>query len=107
MAEAHAPAGSGNGVPARAQIANPMRGTMLWFNQDKDLGVINTEAGEGLRVYGRDFAPGERPLKRCAGAEVTFSITAQGEERTATAVSFIPEVAPRRARMRHGRYRSG
>jgi cold shock CspA family protein len=84
-----------------------MHGTMLWFNQVKDLGVIAPEGGEGLRVYGSDFAEGERPTGRCAGAAVTFRVTEQDEERKATDVSFVPEVAPRRARMRHARYRSG
>ena len=84
-----------------------MRGTMLWFNQVKDLGVITTEAGEGIRVYGPDFADGERPAGRCAGAAVTFGVMEQDEERKATLVSFVPEVAPRRARLRHGRFRSG
>lgn len=84
-----------------------MLGTMLWFNQMKDLGVITTEAGEGIRVYGSDFADGERPVGRCAGAVVTFGVTEQDEERKATQVSFVVEVAPRRARLRHGRFRSG
>jgi hypothetical protein len=84
-----------------------VRGTMLWFNQVKDLGVIATETGERLGVAGRDFAAGERPVGRCAGAIVTFGVTEQDEERTATEVTFVPEVAPRRARMRHGRLRSG
>lgn len=84
-----------------------MQGTMLWFNQVKDLGVITTEAGEGIRVYGPDFAAGERPEGRCAGSAVTFGIAEQDEERKATNVCFVAEVAPRRARLRHGRYRSG
>lgn len=84
-----------------------MRGTMLWFNQVKDLGVITTEAGERLSVCGNDFAYGERPTGRCAGSFVTFGVLELEEERKATDVSFVPEVAPRRARMRHARYRSG
>ena len=83
-----------------------MRGTMLWFNQVKDLGVITTEAGERLGVDGSDFSEGERPNGRCAGAAVTFRVTGLDGERKATDVSFVPEVAPRRARMRHSRYRS-
>ena len=84
-----------------------MRGTMLWFNQVKDLGVITTEAGEALRIYGDGFAAGERPTGRCAGATVTFEVSERGQERSATDVSFVAEAAPRRARMRHGRFRSG
>ena len=90
---------------ARLGRSDPMRGTMLWFNQVKDLGVISTEAGERLPVYGSDFAQGERPTGRCAGAFVTFGVTQPDEERKATDVSFVPEVVPRRARMRHTRYR--
>jgi cold shock CspA family protein len=84
-----------------------MNGTMLWFNQEKDLGVITTEAGDRLPVGGPDFAGGERPLRRCAGAPVTFRVSDGDEGPKATDVSFVPEVAPRRARLRHGRYRTG
>jgi cold shock CspA family protein len=84
-----------------------VRGEMLWFNQDKDLGVITSETGERLDVAGSDFAVGERPKPRCAGAAVTFRVAVQGEDSRATDVSFVPDVAPRRARMRHGRFRSG
>jgi cold shock CspA family protein len=84
-----------------------VRGEMLWFNQDKDLGVITSETGDRLNVAGSDFAVGERPKARCAGAAVTFHVAVQTEEPRAIDVSFVPEVAPRRARMRHGRFRSG
>lgn len=83
------------------------RGTVLWFNRDKDLGVITTEEGERLDVDGTGFAEGERPVQRCAGAAVTFCITDDDGTPKAIDVSFVPEVAPRRARLRHGRYRSG
>jgi cold shock CspA family protein len=82
-----------------------MLGTMLWFNDLKNLGVITTEDGERVPVHGTGFAEGERPKGRCAGAPVTFRITEQ-DERTAEDVSFVPEAAPRRARMRHARFRS-
>jgi cold shock CspA family protein len=84
-----------------------VRGLMLWFNQDKDLGVITTEAGEQLHVDGKDFAGGERPARRSAGAAVTFGVEEDGAGRKATEVSFVPEVAPRRARLRHGRRGTG
>jgi cold shock CspA family protein len=83
-----------------------MHGTMLWFNQLKDLGVITTEDDERLSVDGSDFADGERPRERCAGAVVSFEVAGHDEERKATGVRFVPELAPRRARMRHARYRS-
>jgi cold shock CspA family protein len=84
-----------------------MRGTMLWFNEVKDLGVITTEEGDGVRVLGADFTNGERPKRRCAGTEVRFGVIGQGDARRATDVSFVPEIAPRRARLRHARFRSG
>ena len=83
-----------------------MHGTMLWFNQVKDLGAIEADAGEELCVYGNDFMEGERPTGRCRGAAVTFGVTELNQERKATDVSFVREVAPRRARMRRGRFSS-
>ena len=32
-----------------------MRGKMLWFNEDKDLGFIMTDEGERLSVLGVGF----------------------------------------------------
>jgi hypothetical protein len=81
-------------------------GTMLWFNDVKDLGEITAEDGERLPILGTGFAAGERPQGRCAGLPVTFEIAQQGEERRAEDVRFVPEIAPRRARMRHARMRS-
>lgn len=83
-----------------------MRGTMLWFNETKDFGFITTEEGERLYVHGTGFAAGARPQGRCAGTVVSFHVAEVGEERKAEEVSVVPEVAPRRARMRHGRFRS-
>ena len=107
MAEAPASTRSGNVEEGGVLGAlHPMRGTMLWFNQAKDLGAIATEAGDHVPVDGRGFAEGERPVQRCAGAAVTFRVTEDQEGAKATDVSFVPEVAQRRARMRHARYRS-
>ncbi len=83
-----------------------MNGTILWFNQVKDLGVVTAEDGERLAILGTGFASGERPQSRCVGAVVTFDVAQRGEERHAENARFVAEVAPRRARMRHGRYRS-
>jgi cold shock CspA family protein len=83
-----------------------MRGTMLWFNETKDLGFISTEDGEQLRVHGGGFVPGAIPKGRCAGAVVTFRVAEEEDARKAEDVSFVQEVAPRRARLRHGRFRS-
>jgi cold shock CspA family protein len=78
-----------------------MRGTMLWFNGDKDLGVIETPEGERYPVQGAEFKP-ERPGLRCRGTAVEFEV-AGDEEPVATAVRMLTEDAPRRARRRHGR----
>jgi cold shock CspA family protein len=76
-----------------------MRGKMLWFNSDKDLGVIEADDGERLPVRGADFEAGVRPAPRCAGTAVDFRIV-DGEDRHAATVSVVPEVVPRRARIR-------
>jgi cold shock CspA family protein len=83
------------------------QGNILWFNQVKDLGVIATETGDRLDVQGTGFAEGERPVQRCAGAAVMFRIVDDDGTPTAADVSFVPDIAPRRARMRHARFRSG
>jgi cold shock CspA family protein len=79
-----------------------MRGTMLWFNGDKDLGVIEAADGERLPVRGADFASGMRPGSRCRGTAVDFLIVA-GDDRRAEGVSLVADVAPRRARIRSRR----
>jgi cold shock CspA family protein len=79
-----------------------MRGTMLWFNDDQDFGVIEAADGERLQVAGADFLAGIRPVGRCRGTAVDFSVV-EGDERHAAAVTFVPEVDQRRAR-RHTRH---
>jgi hypothetical protein len=73
---------------------------MLWFNSKKDHGFIMTDEGERLAVAGEGFAPGQRPNGRCAEKAVTFEIETNGSSRQARGVEFVPDVAPRRARMR-------
>lgn len=72
---------------------------MLWFNADKDLGVLCAEDGERLEVSGAAFAPGEKPLGRCRGLPVRFE-SVNGE---INAVAFLPDPNPRRARARRHR----
>jgi hypothetical protein len=74
---------------------------MLWFNEVKDLGFIQTEEGERLSVLGGGFADGKRPKGRCAEAAVSFDIAVTDAGREAQNVVFVEEVAPRRARLRH------
>lgn len=77
-----------------------MRGQMLWFNETKDHGFIETDEGERLAVAGDGFAPGERPEGRCAHRTVTFEITGNKQSRQACDVAFVPDVAARKPRMR-------
>jgi cold shock CspA family protein len=84
-----------------------MRGTMLWFNEKKDLGFIRTDEGERLSVLGSAFAGGNRPQGRCATRVVSFEINDTAAERQAENVVFLEEDAPRRARMRHRAVRTG
>ena len=79
-----------------------MRGTMLWFNGDKDLGVIEAHDGEQIPVQGADFATGTRPEGRCRGTVVEFDVV-EDEERRAARVRLVTDSAPRRARRRSGR----
>jgi cold shock CspA family protein len=78
-----------------------MRGTMLWFNVDKDLGVITTQDGDKIEVLGTAFAPGERPESRCAGKPVEFRLVETDGAQRVEDASFVAYVAPRRARLRH------
>jgi hypothetical protein len=76
-----------------------LRGTMLWFNAAKDAGSLRTKAGERFDVRGNAFAPGEKPVGRCAGREIEFA----SREGLVSGVVFLPELNPRRARLRHRR----
>jgi hypothetical protein len=76
-----------------------MRGTMLWFNDAKDLGALLTDQGNRMDISGAAFMPGERPLGRCAGRTVEFECV----EADVTRLAFLPEDNPRRARMRRSR----
>ena len=78
-----------------------MRGTMLWFNVDKDLGVITTQDGDRIEVLGRAFAPGDRPESRCGGKPVEFRLVGLDGEQRVEEAAVVAYVAPRRARLRH------
>jgi cold shock CspA family protein len=83
-----------------------MRGTMLWFDERKDYGFISTEDAERLYVHGTGFAEGMRPKGRCAALAVTFVVAVDDGTRQAAEVRFLEDVAPRRARLRHGSIRA-
>jgi hypothetical protein len=76
-----------------------VRGTMLWFNEAKDLGALRTDEGDRIDVSGAAFSPGEKPLGRCAGKAVEFERLEGGVR----SLAFVPELNPRRARLRRSR----
>ena len=76
-----------------------MRGTMLWFNETKDLGALRTDDGDRIDVPGAAFLLGERPVGRCAGKPVEFERLDRGVD----AVAFVQDLNPRRARLRRSR----
>ena len=78
-----------------------MHGTMLWFNEVEDFGFISGDDGQSVLVRGSAFVDGARPKGRCAGRAVTFSLCLDGDESKAEEVAFVPDAAPRRARLRH------
>lgn len=77
-----------------------MRGKMLWFNGDKDLGAICMENGEHLAVHGEHFEPGSKPTGRCGGTVVEFRLVEDLAERRAEQVMLVPELDHGRARQR-------
>jgi cold shock CspA family protein len=77
-------------------------GSLLWFNDTKNVGVIAAGDGERLHVDGTAFPGGKGINGRCRGTAVSFEVVEGPAGRTAVAVSLTPVVAPRRAR-RHTR----
>ena len=75
------------------------RGTMLWFNEVKDLGALRTDGGVRIEVPGEAFSAGEKPSGRCAGLEIEFQVLSS----QVSGIAFVPVVAPRRARRRSRR----
>jgi cold shock CspA family protein len=78
-----------------------MRGTMVWFNEEKGHGYISTETGERLYVSERGFVDGKAPKGRCSGLPVEFDVATTGETREAVGSVLLEEDAPPRARRRH------
>jgi cold shock CspA family protein len=81
-----------------------MRGTMVWFNEEKGHGYISTETGERLYVSEQGFRDANPPKGRCAGLPVEFEVATKGEEREAVGSVLVEEPMPPRARRR---YRAG
>jgi cold shock CspA family protein len=78
-----------------------MRGTMKWFNEEKDHGYIETEEGERLYIPGTGFAGGKRLRGRCAGIQVEFEVVGVGDSRQASECALVEVVAPHRPRRRY------
>jgi len=74
-------------------------GDMLWFNNEKGHGFIETADGDRLRVEKSGFRNGP-PEGRCAGMAVTFQVTGEGDAARALDVAFPEDAPPRRARIR-------
>jgi cold shock CspA family protein len=77
-----------------------MNGTMLWFNEEKGYGYIQTENDERLYVATSGFAAGA-PAGRCAGKQVSFELGEEGGDPRAVGVAFPESGDVRRARPRH------
>ena len=80
-----------------------MRGTMIWFNEEKGHGYISTEEGERLYVAGSGFAGGNSPKGRCGGLPVEFVIVRGDLQREAEECALVVEETPARARRRQSR----
>lgn len=77
-----------------------MNGTLLWFNEVKDCGLIATEDGERLRVQGDAFPEGRAIAGNCTGLPVSFEREEGEVGPLAAEVSLVQVEIPRRARRR-------
>ena len=78
-----------------------MEGTMIWFNPTKRHGFIQTDEGERLRVDETGFTQGTLMGDRCRGTRVRFDrVPTEQDGARAVAVSLVPLMAARRARLR-------
>jgi cold shock CspA family protein len=83
-----------------------MRGELLWFNEERQDGVIVLDDGSKVVVLGSGFAPGHAPEGRCAGLPVSFDLVEESGERRAVSVVVLDDLPVRRARLRGSRSRS-
>jgi len=72
-----------------------VNGTMLWFNEVRGEGVIESNTGERVLVRRGAFAGGA-PVGRCKGLEVEFRATSGPDGWIATEASLVPARNPRR-----------
>ena len=80
-----------------------MRGELLWFNEERQDGVIVVDDGSKVVVLGGGFAPGHAPEGRCAGLPVSFDLVEDSGEPRAVSVEVLEAPAARRARRRGSR----
>jgi cold shock CspA family protein len=80
-----------------------MRGELLWFNEERQDGVILLDDGSKVVVLGSGFAPGHAPEGRCAGLPVSFELVEESGEARAVSVVVLEVPPSRRARMRGSR----
>jgi cold shock CspA family protein len=76
---------------------------MIWFNEDKGFGYIQTEEDERLYVDAAGFAEGNDPQSRCGGKDVSFERILADRGPIAVGVRYVTTPEPRRARLRHAR----
>ena len=79
-----------------------LKGAMLWFNEAKGFGFIQTDEGERIRVERDGFVAGQVPVGRCATRRVQLTAIDGESGRLAIDVSFVDEPTGGRARRRSG-----
>jgi len=83
--------------------ATRMRGELLWFNEQRQDGVIVAEDGTHVVVLGSGFVPGHAPVGRCAGTPVAFTVADEDGEPRAVGVAVVELAQGGRARRRPSR----
>jgi hypothetical protein len=80
-----------------------MHGELLWFNEQRQDGLIVADDGSKVVVLGSGFAPGHQPVGRCAGTPVRFDLAHEDGEPHAVGVTVVDATPTRRARLRPSR----
>jgi hypothetical protein len=83
--------------------ARKLRGELLWFNEERQDGVIVADDGSRVVVLGSGFVPGHVPVGRCAGTPVAFELADVDGEPRAVDVAVVEIADSRRARRRPSR----
>jgi cold shock CspA family protein len=78
-----------------------VKGKMLWFNESKRYGFIESETGARVYVHQSAFLRGDVPVGRCKGLEVEFSLRQEVGGDVAAEVSRSPQVDQRRTTRHH------